>query len=250
MIFLDANADCQNDRRNNINTNNDKRRANNCWLLESVVEEPIVAVIVFVVFRFFGCFIDYLVLVEFDTQYFGALLDEILQAVTMHEADSLRLILLHVIPSYFFKIFGFGIIWALHIDIKLLFEFIGCLLKPNDECERDGNEYDGNKPVASDHCAAILAAIAEVLPVDVVRLARRRDFRILFKNMFLLQLSSLFVAWFAALAAAKHAAFCAISVSLVRLLDQFHGMLWSEGHVCVSDRWFTALANFTVLNRR
>ena len=103
----------------------------------------------------------------------------------MHEADSFMLVLLLVHPSVLFKLISARIFWTLDIYIIFFLQFNCCLLKPNDKSERDGDENDGNKPIAGDHYAPELVTVAKILPINIVWLACFIDFRITFENVLL-----------------------------------------------------------------
>lgn len=90
VVLLDLDADGQHDRRNNVDTNNNQRRANNGRLLESVVEEPIFAVQCIVLLRLLVIFVFQLEFCEFYTSHASTSFDELLKAIAVHETDSNR----------------------------------------------------------------------------------------------------------------------------------------------------------------
>ena len=63
-----------------------------------------------------------------------------------------------------------------NVCVVLFFKSLGLLLQYDNKNKRQYNHEKRNQPINTDHARPILGAIAQVLPVDVVRSASVRDF--------------------------------------------------------------------------
>ena len=119
MTLFYAYREGQNNRRDNIDYDDNKGCSYDCRLLKTVVEEPVFAIWGGVVRWLRSCLVHYLKLFKSYSAYFNASGYQLLEAVAMHEANPIRTIFLLIYPGNFFEFVSSRVSWASHIDIVL-----------------------------------------------------------------------------------------------------------------------------------
>lgn len=103
----------------------------------------------------------------------------------MHEALPISKVKLLVFPSNCLEGFRAGGLGAHHVDVVLLFQLRDLLLQGYDTVQRDGDHENRNQPIDHDHEVSVVFAVTQVVPVDVVGVARLRYVRVFLEDMLL-----------------------------------------------------------------